>query len=306
MPGGISRYLGGMVGIQEAATVSQAVDSITTALRAEYANAVELAGTNMTMRQICAPFSNSIYQNLKTAETTAKIAQEEGLGVAKQAFETVENNPGLVAGAKGFVGDAVREMAKMDRAINKHIDSVANLFTEEESKLIKQTIRNLDIEAATLQQRKLSSNFSSRVAQKITGIKEKPHWKSLMIEPDEIKKITSKSIIEGLSGIAAEESGLIPGPLQRDPSKAAEFIDRLGRSWDVKTPISFTPDGKRVFKVEHIINGIKRDLQLGENIILNLMRLEQKDTLGLVKALQTNLTANEISRVVTVFQRELL
>ncbi len=122
MPGGISRYLGGMVGIQEAATVSQVVNSITTALQAEYAHAVELAGTNMTMKQICAPFSNSIYQNLKTVETTAKIAQEEGLGVAKQAFETVENNPGLVANSGSSVAEAMQKVANFESA--KKIEKV--------------------------------------------------------------------------------------------------------------------------------------------------------------------------------------
>ena len=110
MPGGISRYLGGMVGIQEAATVSQAVDSITTALQAEYAHAVELAGTNMTMRQICAPFSNSIYQNLKTVETVTDIAKKQGREAAQRAFQAVENNPGLV-GKDGLVGSAVREIS---------------------------------------------------------------------------------------------------------------------------------------------------------------------------------------------------
>ncbi len=109
MPGGISRYLGGMVGIQEAATVSQVVDSITTALQAEYAHAVELAGTNMTMRQICAPFSNSIYQNLKTVETVTDIAKKQGREAAQRAFETVENNPGLVT--EGAVAGAVREIS---------------------------------------------------------------------------------------------------------------------------------------------------------------------------------------------------
>ncbi len=114
MPGGISRYLGGMVGIQEAATVSQVVDSITTALQAEYAHAVELAGTNMTMRQICAPFSNSIYQNLKTVETVTDIAKKQGREAAQRAFETVENNPGLVANNGSSVAEAMQKVANTE------------------------------------------------------------------------------------------------------------------------------------------------------------------------------------------------
>ncbi len=144
MPGGISRYLGGMVGIQEAATVSQVVNSITTALQAEYAHAVELAGTNMTMKQICAPFSNSIYQNLKTVETTAKIAQEEGLGVAKRTFETVENNPGLVA-AEGSAARAMQEVIELEQAFKHQSTPIGSSGwelkrTKYQSKINKKTI----------------------------------------------------------------------------------------------------------------------------------------------------------------------
>lgn len=143
-----------------------------------------------------------------------------------------------------------------------------------------------------------------KVCDKVKKIEAKPHWRSLMLEPGS-EEVIFKGFLEGLVGIAAEEKGKIPGPLKRDPTKAAEFIDCLGRAWDVKTPPSFASNGKRVFDLQEVLTSIKKELNSGEYIILSMIRLDQKDALTLVETLKTVLSPGEIKKIITVFRNDL-
>ncbi len=141
--------------------------------------------------------------------------------------------------------------------------------------------------------------------QDVGKIKQKPHWESLAFDPAHKNQISSKSIEEALAGITAEEKGFLPGPIRRDPTGAAEFIDARGIPWDVKTPVSIAPNGKNVFNVNQTFNSIKRELNLDENVILNMIRLNKDDALSLVTKLKTKLSAEEIKKIITVFKEDL-
>ncbi len=139
----------------------------------------------------------------------------------------------------------------------------------------------------------------------VSKIEQKPHWESLALDPAHGNKISIKSIEEALAGIAAEEKGFLPGPIRRDPSAAAEFIDTLGRAWDVKTPLSLAPNGQHVFKIDQVFSSIKRELGLGENVILSMIKLNKEDALSLIAKLKTELSAAEIEKIITVFREDL-
>jgi len=103
------------------------------------------------------------------------------------------------------------------------------------------------------------------------------YFESLMPDPAHGHKITMKSIDEAIAGLAAEKKGFIPGPLRRDPTGAAEFIDAGGQAWDVKVGISRAPNGKYIFDPKHLMDGINMNLKCGENVILDLTKLEEAD-----------------------------
>ena len=111
---------------------------------------------------------------------------------------------------------------------------------------------------------------------------------------------------EAIVGIAAEEQGLLLGPLRRDPTPAAEFIDKFGQAWDVKAAVSRNPRGTHIFNAEVLIKKMKQEISVGENIILDLRKLENNDLLQLYTAIQNNLTNHEIQRIIVAIPNHIL
>jgi len=181
---------------------------------------------------------------------------------------------------------------------------IAKLFSEHDEKIIMRTLELLEKEQVMLQEEKSLGNIALRVAKQLKDIEAKPYWRELMLEPWK-KELTIKSVIEGLAGIAAEESKILKGPLRRDLSNAAEFFDAFGTPWDVKTFVSFAPNGRCVFNAADCIKSIRRELTLGENVILNMVRLNQADTLTLVNEIQKAFSSEDIRRIITIFRHTL-
>jgi len=71
--------------------------------------------------------------------------------------------------------------------------------------------------------------------------------------------------------------GQLAGPIIRDPSGNAEFIDRKGKLWDVK---QFHSEKGR-FNLEDAVSNIRRELLAGENVILDTKFLDPNDAAAL-------------------------
>lgn len=75
--------------------------------------------------------------------------------------------------------------------------------------------------------------------------------------------------------------GILRG-LRRDPSGAAEFIDENGTSWDIK---SWRSDYRNGFNLGRAVQQIQRELNAGENVIINWSRLSLLDAQALRAAI---------------------
>ncbi|MBN2736310.1 MAG: hypothetical protein JXR70_04970 [Spirochaetales bacterium] len=96
---------------------------------------------------------------------------------------------------------------------------------------------------------------------------------SLASDPAHGNKIDIKSMREREVGLALEKSGKVPGPITRDPSGAAEFIDNTGQLWDVKGFNSNFPPKKGGYTLQKSMNSIMESLSHGENVMLDTKNL---------------------------------
>lgn len=78
-------------------------------------------------------------------------------------------------------------------------------------------------------------------------------------------------------GLGAEDAGLIPGPIVRDPTGAAEFIDAYDQAWDVKGFRSGFPASAGGFDVTIDVAKIERELRSGHNVIIDTGFLTEAD-----------------------------
>jgi len=123
---------------------------------------------------------------------------------------------------------------------------------------------------------------------------------SLMRDYAKNGQVSLKTIDEALAGVVAESQGILQGPLVRDSTGAGEFIDLLGQVWDVKMGISRAPNGRPIFQLDHFVGKIKRELLIGENIILDLRCLEVADLQKLIQKLKVDFTMDQCKRIVVV------
>jgi hypothetical protein len=80
---------------------------------------------------------------------------------------------------------------------------------------------------------------------------------------------TAKSKREAGVGLGLENRGDVPGPIRRDPTGNAEFIDANGTAWDVKGFNSSYPPKKGGFEVNKSMESIRKSLDGGENVMLD-------------------------------------
>ncbi|OME24219.1 hypothetical protein BSK47_03175, partial [Paenibacillus odorifer] len=78
---------------------------------------------------------------------------------------------------------------------------------------------------------------------------------------------------EARVGLELEEMKKLDGPIARDPSGKAEFIDAKGQAWDVKSFNSNYPPKKGGYKLSSAMRSINKSLSEGENVILDVTNL---------------------------------
>lgn len=100
---------------------------------------------------------------------------------------------------------------------------------------------------------------------------------ALAADPSHGGAIREQGMREREIGLGAEEAGLVPGPIVRDPTGAAEFIDANNQAWDVKGFRSGFPASAGGFDVTTDVAKIERELRSGHNVIIDTGFLTETD-----------------------------
>ena len=135
-------------------------------------------------------------------------------------------------------------------------------------------------------------------------------------DPAHGNHVDSRGRQEAMAGLEATHQKLVPGPLTRGPNEI-EFYDAKGNPWDVKAPpsIKFQALSSGTSIQKQLTKGIVAGLPPGTfpnkltgiptpvNVILDSSYMNAADHAALWTWLNTNLTPNELSRIVEVNTR---
>ncbi len=100
---------------------------------------------------------------------------------------------------------------------------------------------------------------------------------------------------EAMAGLEAESQGLLDGPISRDATGGAEFVDANGIDWDVKAPPG------NFFTVNSVGNSIKSELlNPGVKILFDATWIDDVQLGSLRTWLSNNLSASDLERIVEV------
>lgn len=116
-------------------------------------------------------------------------------------------------------------------------------------------------------------------------------YENLARDPSHGDQVSPASQAERDVGLGLEERGEIPGPIRRDPTGGAEFIDADGGEWDVKAYNSNFPNG---FDLDRIEDQLDRSRRLGENVMIDTRNLAPDD----LASLRDLVDANELNEIV--------
>lgn len=100
---------------------------------------------------------------------------------------------------------------------------------------------------------------------------------ALASDPAHGGRIDGKTMREREVGLGAEARGLVSGPIRRDPTGAAEFIDSDGQAWDVKGFRSDFPPKSGGFDLARDLGKVERELAAGHNVIIDTEKLDERD-----------------------------
>jgi hypothetical protein len=104
---------------------------------------------------------------------------------------------------------------------------------------------------------------------------------ALASDPAHGGAISPKSIQERTVGLGLEKDGKVPGPITRDPTGAAEFIDGQGTKWDVKGFNSDFPPKKGGFSLARDAGKVDKSLASNENVMLDTSKMKPEDVAAL-------------------------
>jgi hypothetical protein len=108
----------------------------------------------------------------------------------------------------------------------------------------------------------------------------------LAADPAHNGKATPGSRREAEVGLGLEDSGHLRGPITRDPSGRAEFIDADGKKWDVKAFNSNFKPRKGGYDLKNSLKKIQGEFDAGENVILDTKDLKPEHVAELKAAIE--------------------
>lgn len=100
-----------------------------------------------------------------------------------------------------------------------------------------------------------------------------------------VERQVKKGMEEAVAQLGTMEMGKVPWPLTPSTENDYEGTDPNGQAWDVKAPRSATPDGQ-VFDAKDVVDGMQKDFDLGENIILDDRNITLKEIQELYEQLK--------------------
>lgn len=256
-----------------------------------------------------------LFGTLMTPNIVSQVSQVTGFNKALQSFTKlakielealktlakVENavfkNINGVAVPERFVSiiEKLKEMEIITKQehIIEQLDALGAPFFVSSREAIKSVAKEISIELQVF-------DIAEMCIKDISPVDFEKYWESLIKDPSHRGKIMMLNMQEAFVGIVCEQRGLLTGPLKRDGIGGAEFIDKLGQKWDVKRAISLSSHGQQIFNPKVLLSKIKRDLLLGENIILDMIKLENKDFQVLFKEVLQKLSESELKRIIGI------
>lgn len=95
---------------------------------------------------------------------------------------------------------------------------------------------------------------------------------ALAKDPAHGGRITPGSLEEAKTGLDLEASGQVRGPLTRDPTGGAEFVDAEKGAWDVKSWNSNYPNG---YRLDDAMKTIADSIRDGEGVMVNTANMNE-------------------------------
>lgn len=116
--------------------------------------------------------------------------------------------------------------------------------------------------------------------------------------------VDMRSIQEAQSMFHAVRNELIPGPLRRDLAEV-DFIDGLGRPWDIKTPVSPGHNDEWNFRPQQIFNSLRNQIDMEFNgqkvrILLDFRNIKRREKKIILKWIDSNFSEEEKSRIIHI------
>ena len=123
-----------------------------------------------------------------------------------------------------------------------------------------------------------------------TGGRTPEQMNDLAKDPAHYGSTRSYDINKGLQerkvGLGSEEAGKVVGPIRRDPSGEAEYIDGNEQKWDVKGFNSNFKPSKGGYTLEKSMRSINKSLSNGENVMLDVTNLNPEHKTELLNEIQ--------------------
>jgi hypothetical protein len=115
---------------------------------------------------------------------------------------------------------------------------------------------------------------------------------SLALDPSRGLKLQAGGVEEAVVALQAENLGVFER-LEREETGGAEFADEHGVEWDVKSPLSPSPDHNWKFSPHHQLKKVRRDFSQGDKVLLNLTRVSEDDRDQTLRVLHDSLSCSE-------------
>lgn len=184
------------------------------------------------------------------------------------------------------------------------IESLIEKYGEEYTqKILQEAIKIFPFKEYSLRNTSCTQRFE-KLVKDLAKIRSVSRWSKFTEDPAQGNKVTLKVIDEAMAGIACEEMNLV-GTLERSKDAGEEFVEILEDGaknfWDVKTFPAYSNDGKRyIFNAEVYVGKIKKGLSNNEKIIINIAYLPQAETEELTNKIISNLTKEELKKIIGV------
>ncbi|MCP3141609.1 hypothetical protein [Pyxidicoccus xibeiensis] len=200
-------------------------------------------------------------------------------------------------GVLGAIESALRKLPDLVRATRQYFLSLLNTLKSRADAMVQRVIAWFKDKLQRVMgqppvQRKGTTNAPNTTQQQA---QRPPGWfgatrkryDELSQDPAHNGKISPKSRNEARVGMKLEQDGKLAGPIKRDPSGGAEFIDAKGTKWDVKSFDSRWPERKGGFSLTRDVQKIEQELLSGENVILDTQNLTLQHKSQLQQAIQS-------------------